>query len=675
MDLLSASGSYAVYGHSPADTVDPRPDQPTLGPRAYKSRQNRPCDFCRARKAACKIAVAPPCALCHSYGRECTFVSGPQKRKRNASQAVSGDGQEPQRRRTDHADSELRLNGAGRLSTSSSPPSNSSPPASRSPVEDVLLDDDIGELNTSSRQVPGAEEAALLQNTDQPQAGRSDLRGHNVNNSVPRVGEFSLAELSTKNAALVGETGEADPYLCRRYRYENDECVLSNIVYRRIPLPPPPSLTDDAELGFAERPVIFMLPDDNLANTGEPRSDNSVLEAAQTELKTMVPTDVGVRLLKLFFRFVYPYFPVLSRTQMLAHDISTVLLDLPLSLQAGIYATSLPFLLYDDILATTIIHSPPPAARLYRICWLAIVQETHTPKLATLQACLLLLQRAPSNKYIMDTPFQWSLTAWTVSLAYLIGLGKSSVGWLGLPKWERRLRGRLWWATYVLDKWSFFGAGTPSHIRNDDFDVELPILAPNAPSTVEGSPCPSTAPVDDNAHDLLAVPSHFYHLVQLTTILSDTFDTYYSIRATSLTTNNFSLSVELAKPLRVRLKTWKDSFTASNSSAENSSPHLDTAIFSTIAPDTLDGNASLVLAYIVTVMALYRALLRAVDNLDSSLETSAYLHAAARSAVLKGAKECGKEAVEFVEDLSRGDVGVWDAFWHSCGFYTVWIQC
>lgn len=55
---------------------------PGPGPRNYKSRKYRPCDFCRARQVACKIEVAPPCQLCQSHGRECTFVEQPKKKRR-----------------------------------------------------------------------------------------------------------------------------------------------------------------------------------------------------------------------------------------------------------------------------------------------------------------------------------------------------------------------------------------------------------------------------------------------------------------------------------------------------------------------------------------------------------------------------------------------------------------
>jgi hypothetical protein len=56
------------------------PVQP--GPRSYKSRKYRPCDFCRARQVACKIESAPPCLLCSSHGRQCTFVERPKKKRR-----------------------------------------------------------------------------------------------------------------------------------------------------------------------------------------------------------------------------------------------------------------------------------------------------------------------------------------------------------------------------------------------------------------------------------------------------------------------------------------------------------------------------------------------------------------------------------------------------------------
>lgn len=76
--------SFAQPSLSPTDLFNglelTTPVQP--GPRSYKSRKYRPCDFCRARQVACKIESAPPCLLCSSHGRQCTFVERPKKKRR-----------------------------------------------------------------------------------------------------------------------------------------------------------------------------------------------------------------------------------------------------------------------------------------------------------------------------------------------------------------------------------------------------------------------------------------------------------------------------------------------------------------------------------------------------------------------------------------------------------------
>ncbi len=100
----------------------------------------------------------------------------------------------------------------------------------------------------------------------------------------------------------MGDSGEADPHLCRRYHYNHDEeCILSSITYRRI-LNPGGLRGDEHE----EPPVIFMLPDDSLGNKGEPRNEESSIEEGRREVESMVPKEVGDRLFRLFFRFIYP---------------------------------------------------------------------------------------------------------------------------------------------------------------------------------------------------------------------------------------------------------------------------------------------------------------------------------------------------------------------------------
>lgn len=203
-----------------------------------------------------------------------------------------------------------------------------------------------------------------------------------------------------------------------------------------------------------------------------------------------------------------------------------------------------------------------------------------------------------------------------------------------------------------MDKWSFLGAGMPSHIKSEDFDIPPPILS--SQSNFDHRP---SSPSSDAAGCLSAGP-HFYHLVQLTIILSDIIDAFYSVRATSLTAQNFVLSLELAKPLQLRLKSWKDRFSLS----------IRPISYGSGTDIELDGNPALAFAYIVATMTLFRALLRPLGegNFGGEMDRDDdnRMHRE-REAVLIEAKECGKEAVEFIEGLNHG---FWNAFGHGCKY-------
>jgi hypothetical protein len=459
-----------------------------------------------------------------------------------------------------------------------------------------------------------------------------------------------LDSQESRCARFIGETGESNPYLLRHYRYdENDECTISKLTYRRIKSTSHQNTMPDEK---GEPPVVFMLADDSMAQKGEPRVEDDVLAKARSDIANMFTEQEALRLIGLFFRFVYPYFPILSKSEVFLNgQISpSVLHTLPMSLLSAMYATALPFMIYDDLLATTIVHSPPSAQQLFRTSWLAVTQELHTPRLATLQACLLLLQRAPTNRYTTDTPWKTSLVGWTVSLAQILGLTKDCSDWTTIPAWEMTLRKRLWYGVFIMDKWASLGAGMPSHIRVDDYDV--------LPLTESDLEPPSLDPNSNGIPGFLepeADSSHFRLLSELTMILSDIMDSYYSLRAIQRTSKDFTLSLDLARSLRSRLKMWNDSLPPAL--ALRQPERLDSRGMA-----RLSGNPSLSLAYIVATMTLFRALLRPLENL-TSVEEEDHGIVGSRLAVRAGAKECAKEVVEFIENLGRGAL---DAFWHSC---------
>jgi hypothetical protein len=454
----------------------------------------------------------------------------------------------------------------------------------------------------------------------------------------------------TKTAFLLGDTGESDPYLLRHFSSDHLSSTDDiGMVTPRHML----RASDPDVLHSLGKPLIMSVADHSLYDRGEPRLDQHVLDAAAEEVSQMVSDETGVRLVKLFFRYIYPYFPILSKTHLLypLAELPSKIKTLSLSLKAAIYASALAFFTYDDVLATTIVHCPPSSQRLYRIAWLAVTHEVHTPHLSTLQACLLLLQRVNDDRYVMDTVFRWSLLGWTVALAQTFGLSTDCLDWTGIPDWERRLRRRLWWAVFVMDKWAFMSAGLNSHIHDDDYDV-TPLTRGDfvCGADSEADSAEQNPNVDDGAAEPL---SHFYHLTRLTAIVSEIQRAFFTIAASKRTQRDLALSIELAKPFRHHLKEWKvlyDLFRAAQATAR-SHPRPPRS--------GLDGNASLGLCYRVANIILFRALLRPIE---SDLPLTNGLAPAGRDAVRIGAKTCCIEAVEFVEQLQRN---VWDAFWHS----------
>jgi len=189
-----------------------------------------------------------------------------------------------------------------------------------------------------------------------------------------------LDSASTRCSRVIGETGESNPYLLRNYRYdEDDECTISKLTYRRI------RSDSDRNLLPGEKsppPVVFMLADDSLAQKGEPRVEDDVLAKAQSDIANMFTEQEALRLVGLFFRFVYPYFPILSKSEIFSNGSIplSILHTLPLSLLSAIYATALPFMLFDDLLATTIVHAPNPLNQLFRISWISVVSDSVVTK-------------------------------------------------------------------------------------------------------------------------------------------------------------------------------------------------------------------------------------------------------------------------------------------------------
>lgn len=449
------------------------------------------------------------------------------------------------------------------------------------------------------------------------------------------TGEPSLDQQSSSNSQVVGLSGESDPYLLSRYRYDqHNEAAFQSIRIRKL---------NDGPGANNSIPTFFTIQHNALASKAQPPEKTETLDRYRKDVEDMVSDDVGRRLIRLFYKYVQPYFPVLSReggNYVRDEDgvrepsgISTCLL-------AAIYGHALPFCAWDEKLCVE-VYTPPSADALFRIAWLACLPMLHTPSLGTLQSLLLLVQRRPTNKHVSDTPFKGVMMTSAISIAQSLGINRDPSDW-PLPAWEIKQRRRLAWATFVQDKWLALNSGRPSHIQADDWDVSMLIEDDFAEK--------------DRHADGVDVPAgmsclHFIKLCELTQIVDEVLKDLFSIKATRALHSNLEATLEVAKPLRLRLTEWYQ--TLPTGLLPQPAPGSPDASRRKSHPE-LDGNGSLYLAYITAKIELFRAMIR-----PRITDTNA----TAVSALRTGALAVAKEVFEFLEGLNAREL---EAFWASC---------
>jgi len=153
-------------------------------------------------------------------------------------------------------------------------------------------------------------------------------------------------------------------------------------------------------------------------------------------------------LVRLYFRFVHPVFPILSKRRFITRYISNRN-DTSPALRGVIYGLGATWWSSDDKLKAV---SPLSQTTLFERAHDSLSRELDSPKLETLQACLLMLHEQPPATGTTESPKIWSLTGRVVAAAQTLGLHIDPLHW-NLPVWEKAVRKKLWWATYLSDKW------------------------------------------------------------------------------------------------------------------------------------------------------------------------------------------------------------------------------
>ena len=186
----------------------------------------------------------------------------------------------------------------------------------------------------------------------------------------------------------------------------------------------------------------------------------------------------------------------------------------------------------------------PDVSALESLAIKSLDYAVHRPKLSTVEAGLLLLQRKTENC--------WPMTAQMVAVGQDVGLHRDCSDW-DIPDWEKGLRKRLAWALIMQDKWASLVCGRPSHIFQADWAVR-PLTEQDFPENI----------LDENdeegSTEVEKGRTLYMCMVHLSQILTDILACLYSGATNedkgSDGTNTSTQTLMKAKPLQIRLKKW-----------------------------------------------------------------------------------------------------------------------
>lgn len=196
-----------------------------------------------------------------------------------------------------------------------------------------------------------------------------------------------------------------------------------------------------------------------------PERDNRMKEIASEKIEAFVAPHTDV-LVRLYFNFIHPAFPVLSKNRFLREHCQNRL-RIPASLRGLIYGLACPFWDRDKTLRS---FPSLDQGEIFEHAHTALNRELDSPKLSTLQSCLLILHENPPLTGTTESPRNWTLACQATSCAQSLGLHSDPSLW-DIPDWEKRLRKKLWWAAFVTDKFASLGYGSPSHIPRESFNT------------------------------------------------------------------------------------------------------------------------------------------------------------------------------------------------------------
>lgn len=555
------------------------------------TKQRRPCDHCRRRKIKCVlIPNTNNCVQCESKSLTCTFVGQATKRKTVTES---------------EADNVQKKDMALHFHNKATPP--------------VPNDGRIIPPNIPIRDVPPVQDYSMMSNS---------LLKKTLSLQFPRssfyVGPTSyLYDVHLLNL-IINSQNQNTQSNTRGNNNKIEQVNLNNTISLR-------KVSDK---------VQFVLKDDQ-----SPQSYQTMSSDVDSIEKFVAPH--GQILIDLYFRIIHPSYPILHKRVFL-EKYSRTHREFSAPLLAAVYVLAIQWWDYDPQLNK---YPKPNVDMILKIGLNNYLLEIlKRPKLSAVQAGLLLLQcrqvvLPPSNnennesgESLTDSNFsEWVLCSQVVSLAEELGLGLDCNHWK-LPKWERGLRKRLAWATFMEEKWLALKNSRPSHIHPSNW-VVVPLVEDDFPEKHGDGDLKEGSSDIDNGKKI------FMYLIELSTILSDIMTEFYSMKAI-MEVNDVHKVLKIAKPIQIRLRNWYHSLPS-------------VLQMTSVQPRKLCSNGYLQLAYFATELTLHRRIITCIYEQTQSgallpPELVKVCRSAARTRLLA--------AIEFVRDLKPEHI---HSFWHS----------
>lgn len=466
--------------------------------RVYRSKKQRPCDFCRQQKICCIINGEPPCVACAKKGRACTFDK-PVKRRHAKSPGTSpkikiyNPTKEKTKRRKK---SELSPTIPMDLSFSQdSHATLDSPMEPHSPAYEFDLPLTIDMWNLMLQGLDTSEAPATVPTSRFAGTLNSNSSFHMQTQGINRFGICSIDQI----LHFLKGSVDADESIKIQYVAENcymDPFVLSKMVSHEHRTDPFPRVLGSSTHLHLPNPLI-------LAGQDPGPSRHDVEDKAKI---TRLIGEFGPRLLLIYFRFINPCLPLFSR-DLFYFGTNQNMLEFHNSLVATLLTLAMDLWDVDPVLQK---YTPPSDVALFKIATTTLMEEQEWPNYSSLQACILLSQKRPVDISKPDTPMTWSLLGMASSMATTMGYNYDPLEW-NIPNWDKKMRRRIWWSFVVQDTWFAACYGRPPHIPKRHYHVSRLTMDDFEVYTMNEN---------DNKNFQLSVTS-FCFVVELTTIVID----------------------------------------------------------------------------------------------------------------------------------------------------------